>query len=226
MVLTAVGTTLDAGLIATRATHAILAKNVTGSLAKIAAGQYDSYLTAYARAVRAYDHPVILSFGHEMNGYWYSWGDTHTPPAVFVSAWRHLVNVFRAQGARNVTWLWTVNSISKGVPSPSPWWPGSSYVTWVGIDGYYTSSSSTFSSVFGPTVAAMRAMTAKPIFISETGAAPATGQPAKIADLVAGIRLYGLLGFLWFDAGDYRLSSPAALAAMGQGARSYHRPAP
>jgi O-antigen/teichoic acid export membrane protein len=37
VVLTAVGGTLDAGLIATRATHAILAKNVTGSLAKIAA---------------------------------------------------------------------------------------------------------------------------------------------------------------------------------------------
>ena len=37
LVLTAVGGTLDAGLIATRATHAILVKNVTGSLAKIAA---------------------------------------------------------------------------------------------------------------------------------------------------------------------------------------------
>ncbi len=37
VVLTAVGGTLDAGLIATRATHAILVKNVTGSLAKIAA---------------------------------------------------------------------------------------------------------------------------------------------------------------------------------------------
>ena len=40
----------------------------------IAAGQYDGYLSAYAEAVRAYRHPVILSFGHEMNGIWYTLG--------------------------------------------------------------------------------------------------------------------------------------------------------
>ena len=49
------------------------------SIAAIASGQYDSYLSAYAKAVRAYRRPVILSFGHEMNGYWYSWGYLHTP---------------------------------------------------------------------------------------------------------------------------------------------------
>ena len=54
---------------------------------------------------------VIIGFGHEMNGYWYSWGYRHTSPAVFVAAWRHIVTVFRQQGADNVTWLWTVNII-------------------------------------------------------------------------------------------------------------------
>ena len=54
--------------------------NPTGiSIADIAAGKYDTYLTAYAKAVRAYHQPVILSFGHEMNGHWYSWAHTHTP---------------------------------------------------------------------------------------------------------------------------------------------------
>ena len=112
------------------------------SLAAIASGQYDSYLTAYAQAVRAYRHPVVLSFGHEMNGYWYSWGYQHTPSAVFVAAWRHIVTLFRALGAQNVTWMWTVNTIHSraNVPSPGRWWPGSSYVNWVGIDGYYYNS--------------------------------------------------------------------------------------
>ncbi len=69
--------------------------NPTGvSLAAIAAGRYDSYLGAYAEAVRAYRHPVILSFGHEMNGDWYSWGYQHTSPAIFVAAWRHIVTLF------------------------------------------------------------------------------------------------------------------------------------
>ena len=56
-----------------------------------------------------------------------------------------------------------------------------------------------FAPLFGPTIAAVRALTADPILIAETGAVPAAGQPAKITDLFAGIRSYGLLGFVWFD---------------------------
>jgi mannan endo-1,4-beta-mannosidase len=197
------------------------------SLAAIASGQYDGYLSTYADAVRAYRRPVILSFGHEMNGGWYSWGYKHTSPAVFVAAWRHIVSLFRARGARNVTWMWTVNIIHHphGVASPGPWWPGSSYVSWVGIDGYYYYSSSTFAPLFGPTIAAVRGLTGDPILISETAVAPAAGQPAKIADLFAGVRLYGLLGFVWFDSvniEDWRLTSLPAIAALRRGAAMYH----
>jgi mannan endo-1,4-beta-mannosidase len=200
------------------------------SLAAIAAGQYDGYLTAYADAVRAYRHPVILSFGHEMNGGWYAWGNRHASPTVFVAAWRHIVNLFRALRARNVTWMWTVNIIhgAHNVPSPGPWWPGSSYVNWAGIDGYYYSPSESFDSLFGPTIVAVRALTRDPILIAETGVAPAAGQPAKIANLFAGIRLYGLLGFVWFDSiniEDWLLTSPAAFAAFRSGAKTYHGPA-
>ncbi len=87
--------------------------NPTGvSIPSIAAGKYDGYLSAYAEAVRAYRHPVILSFGHEMNGTWYAWGYGKTSPAAFVAAWRHIVTLFRALEVRNVTWLWTVNIVN------------------------------------------------------------------------------------------------------------------
>ncbi len=203
------------------------------SIAAIASGQYDTYLRTYAAAVRAYRQPVILSFGHEMNGYWYSWGNSHTPPAVFVAAWRHIVTLFRQLGTQNVTWLWTINTTGQqsGVPSPGPWWPGSSYVDWVGIDGYYTTPSSVFTSLFGPTIVTVRALTHDPILITETSATPASEQPAKIANLFAGVHLYGLLGFVWFDQSDkvdkvdWRLTSPAAFAAFRQGAQTYFSPA-
>ena len=68
---------------------------------------------------------------------------------------------------------------------------------------------------------------ADPILISETGAAPAAGQPAKVTDLFAGIRAYGLLGFVWFNVNkdqDWQLSSPAALAAFRRSAQAYKRP--
>jgi hypothetical protein len=204
------------------------------SLAAIVAGVYDNYLERYATAVAGYGaatgHGVIICFGHEMNGYWYRWGHRHTAPKVFVAAWRHVVTVFRQQGADDVTWLWTTNIIDAkgGIPNPSPWWPGSGYVTWIGIDGYYYEPSWTFASLFGPTIKAVRALsrTPVPILIAETGAARTAGQSAKIADLSAGVRDYGLLGFVWFDANgvrDWRLHGRAAMAAFRQVGQSYDR---
>jgi hypothetical protein len=203
------------------------------NIAQIAAGKYDAYLSSYAEAVRSYGHPVILSFGHEMNGNWYSWGYRHTSPATFVAAWQHIVNVFRALGASNVTWLWTINIINDSragkVASPAPWWPGSSYVNWVGIDGYYLQPTWQFAPLFGPTIAAVRPLTTDPILIAETGALQFAAQPAKITNLFAGIRSYGLLGFVWFDTSNtegqpFSISSPAAIAAFRKGASAYHRP--
>jgi mannan endo-1,4-beta-mannosidase len=198
------------------------------SLAAIASGRYDSYLKVYAGAVRTYHGPVVISFGHEMNGNWYSWGYGHTSPSTFVAAWRHIVTLFRDQGASNVTWLWTVNALAgagQRITDPTPWWPGSAYVTWVGIDGYYYLPSETFNVLFGATIKEVRKLTGDPILIAETGAAPAAGKAAKIADLFAGVRADKLLGLVWFDAvgsRDWQIqSSPSALAAFRQQARKY-----
>lgn len=196
----------------------------------IVGGVYDTYLETFATSVARYGatthHGVVMGFGHEMNGNWFPWGNGHVSPALFVAAWRHIVTVFRQQGADDVTWLWTVNIIDAkgGIPSPRPWWPGSSYVTWVGIDGYYLKRPWTFASLFGPTISAVRQLTIDPVLISETGASAAVGQPAKIANLFAGVRAYGLLGFVWFDARgtqDWRLSGPAAYAAFRRGAGTW-----
>jgi mannan endo-1,4-beta-mannosidase len=204
------------------------------NLAAIVAGTYDTYLETFATSVASYGartgQGVIIGFGHEMNGHWYPWGYRHTSPKVFVAAWRHIVTVFRQQGADDVTWLWTANIIDKhaGIPDPAPWWPGGSYVTWVGIDGYYLKPSWRFASLFGPTIKSIRSLTLDPILIAETGATVADGQSAKIADLFAGVHAYGLLGFVWFDGRgtrDWRLSNPSSFAALRLGARTLNRPA-
>jgi len=193
------------------------------SVPGIAAGDYDTYLRTYADTIRNFGHPVVIGFGHEMNASWYSWGYGHVPPRTFVAAWRHIVTLFRGQGADNVTWLWTINA---DLPSTGPiasWWPGAQYVTWVGIDGYYYRPSDTFASVFGKTIAAVRAITGKPVLLSETAVGPGAGQAAKIGDLFAGMRQYQTLGLVWFDIAqhqgiyhqDWRIEhSPAAAAAF------------
>lgn len=193
----------------------------------LAAGKYDSYIIWYARSVRAYKHRIIIGFGHEMNGSWYSWAWKHTPPAVWVSAWRHLVDVFRRVGANNVTWMWT---ITKDGPSAGPiqdWWPGASYVNWIGIDGYYYYKNDTFQSVFEPTITAVRKLTSDPILLSEVGIGQVSGQAVKIPGLFAGIKKNRLLGLVWFDvdqygsivAQDWRIDGhTSAIVAFRQGA--------
>jgi hypothetical protein len=111
--------------------------------------------------------------------------------------------------------VWTINIVHpKRIPAPAPWWPGSSYVTWVGVDGYYFKPSWTFASLFGPTIKAVRALTHDPILIAETGVAPDADKPAKVTDLFAGIRAYGLLGFVWFNASGIHERRPKAASPV------------
>ena len=174
------------------------------SVSKIAAGGYDSYLRSFADSVRDFGHPVVIGFGHEMNAYWYSWGYRHLPPSTFVAAWRHMVTLFRAQHADNVTWLWTLQADEAGTGTIASWWPGAKYVTWVGIDGYYYGPSENFFGIFGKTIAQVRAFTGLPVLLSEVAVGPQAGQARKIPDLFAGMRQYGTLGLVWFDIAQHQ----------------------
>jgi mannan endo-1,4-beta-mannosidase len=205
------------------------------SVAGIAAGDYDAYLSRYAVSVRSFGHPVVIGFGHEMNAPWYSWGYGHVPAQTFVRAWRHVVTLFREQGADNVTWLWTINGDRSDTGPVKSWWPGAKYVTWVGLDGYYYRPTDTFANVFGATIDQVRDFTSDPVLISETAVGPAAGQPAKISNLFAGMAQYRMLGLVWFDNAqhqgiyhqDWRIEeSPAAAAALHRGVTDKlgHRP--
>jgi hypothetical protein len=170
------------------------------SVADIASGDYDIYLRTYADAVRNFGHPVVIGFGHEMNADWYSWGYTKLPASTFVAAWKHIVTLFRAQGADNVTWLWTLQADERDKTGPvEDWWPGNNYVNWIGIDGYYYRPSDTFTKVFGETIDQVRQFTNKPVLLSETAVGPRAGQAVEIPNLFAGIQKYKTLGLVWFD---------------------------
>jgi len=192
-------------------------------LRAIADGRYDAYITRFAGAIRAYRRPVILSFGHEMNAKWSMWGYKRASPATFVAAWRHIVNIFQVHRVRNVTWLWTVNVVDAHASSlpPRPWWPGSRYVDWVGIDGYYRRPAWRFAALFGPTIKAVHEFTRDPILIAETGVSPRADKARKIGNLFAGVRAYGLLGLVWFDAiahEDWRIDNRVVIAAFRRAA--------
>jgi mannan endo-1,4-beta-mannosidase len=201
----------------------------SASVSVIAAGGYDGYLRSFADSVRHFGHPVVIGFGHEMNAYWYSWGYGHLAPSTFVAAWRHMVSLFRRQGADNVTWLWTLQADEPGTGPIASWWPGAKYVTWVGIDGYYYRPYETFASIFGQTIVQVRMLTSLPVLVSEAAVGPDADQAQKIPDLFTGMRQYGTLGFVWFDVPQHQgiyhqdwhiEDSPAAETAFRRGASS------
>ena len=204
-------------------------------LRAIASGAYDGWLRGYAHQVAMFGHPVVIGFAHEMNGRWYPWGYTHQPAAAFVAAWRHMVTVFRRQGANGVVWLWTVSHSINHTGPLRAYWPGRGYVDWVGIDGYYYRPSDTFRYVFGPQLRQIRRITHDPVLVSEVGIGQRAGQARKLPGLIAGIINHHLAGLVWFDVAqhdgiyhqDWRLEGhPRALAALGRGVDrllAYHR---
>lgn len=202
------------------------------SMGRLIAGQYDNYLRTFASQVRDYRHPVIVSFAPEADGYWYEWGWGKLRAAKWVQAWKHVVTTFRHEGADNVTWLWTMNRTSpkdKRIGPFQDYWPGSQYVDWIGLDGYYTQKNEDFRVVFGYSIGQIRKFAHKPILISETAVGPTAGTD-KITQLFAGIKQWGLLGFVWFDKAqhrppvhqDWRLEdSPADLAVFQREAKTF-----
>ena len=91
------------------------------SLDRITAGDFDSYLRQWGQALADWGHPVMLRFGHEMNGNWYPWSEqlNGNGPGDYVAAWRHIHDVVASTGTSNVTWLAELRSLAPASRSSS-----------------------------------------------------------------------------------------------------------
>jgi mannan endo-1,4-beta-mannosidase len=177
----------------------------------IAAGDYDRYLKRYANQVKNFTCVIILSLGHEMNGWWYPWGSHGgTTPAEFIAAWRHVHDVFAHQGATNVIWSWDPThqykspSAGKIATPASEWYPGSQYVDWVGIDGYLNldvnGHPQNFKEIFSYQLQNIRHVAPhKLIYLAETAVGQGSAAQKQIANLFDGLNAYHLAGLVWFD---------------------------
>lgn len=111
------------------------------TLAAIVGGAWDGYIRDWARAARAADVPLLLRWGHEFNGNWYPWAVANNgqDPALYVRAYRHVHDIFKAEGANKVQWIWCLNNADvpgEGWNDAARAYPGAEYVDWVGLDGY------------------------------------------------------------------------------------------
>ena len=100
--------------------------------AQVARGDGDAELIARADAVRAWGRPLYLSFHHEPEDDTATYGTA----ADFVAAFRHVVDVFRAEGATNAAWAWTMMGWSFQNGTAASFYPGDAYVDFVAVDAY------------------------------------------------------------------------------------------
>jgi beta-mannanase len=147
-----------------------MGQNNIDDLAAIAAGTYDSQIKTWATNIKAVNKPIFLRLWWEMNGSWYSWGNTKTPSTTYVAAWKHVHDLVVGQGATNITWVWCPNIFAGTTPEPSPWYPGDAYVDWTCVDGYNKGTSSiSFSTVMDTTYKKLVSIApTKPIVVGET----------------------------------------------------------
>lgn len=150
-------------------------------------GKFDAFLRKWAKAAKADGRRVLLRFGFEFNGNWFTWGGD---PMRLVRAWRHAHGIFHREGADNVEWVWAPNVVS--VPDKTEndmhrYYPGDAFVDWIAVDGYNFGKHhdvwhqwQSFGNVFDAVLDDFKKRYAhKPVMISEFGSAP--GRPGARA---------------------------------------------
>lgn len=172
---------------------------------RILAGQHDAFLRETARKIKAYGRPIMLTVVPEFN--WQGqflfgadgrewaertdhlcnqYGDPSWPdgPERVRDTFRHIIDLFRAEGVNNVTWfMYGATDYMAEVEGQSRWlhpkyyYPGDAYIDWVGNSVYFTPEGFTekpvetqyFYKAAVPAYNAWRSVTNKPIYLPEFG---------------------------------------------------------
>ncbi len=215
------------------------------TLQAIIDGKFDADFTSWAEGAVTFGSPVIVEYGVEVNGDWFSWngrwngaaktdgfGDSKKAdgPERFVAAYRHIVEVMRQAGARNITWVFHVDL--NGSPEAAwnnfeNYYPGADVVDWVGFSGYGLQTPTekevptSFREQLDAAYPRLVAMAdGKPIVVCEFGAT--AGRPGQPPDQWAGEALKDLLtrrwpavvGFSWWNEGWENDDNPAHNSTM------------
>jgi hypothetical protein len=194
----------------------------TFSLQKIIAGEFDADLRRWARDAKAFGSPILIEWGTEPNGNWFSWngkwnGGPVEGPKRYIAAYRHIVDLMRAEGADNLTWVWHVNWYDE----PEGKWnafenyfPGMDYCDWVALSAYGPTTPLTRDSTESFTFKMREAYPrltklapGKPLIIAEFGCDlhnphvdPVKWTQSALEELLSN-RWPAIVGFCWWNEG-------------------------
>ncbi len=132
---------------------------MTGSeddLDRIDSGVYDANLDTLGNWLRNLARPVYLRVGYEFDN-----PDFNYNAEKYVRAYRHVVDHLRAQGITNVAYVWHSWAQNNSTAAMS-WYPGDSYVDWIGVSFFLTEMSA-----YMDYIAAIAVEHNKPLMIAE-----------------------------------------------------------
>lgn len=217
-----------------------------GLLEAIAAGDADGRLRRIAKRLAELEGEVFVEPAWEMNGDWsYGWqgaanGADPEAPARFVAAWRRVVEVFRAEGATRIRWVFSPNignPVAGDGAGADHWnwyghyYPGDAWVDYVGAHGFHApdlwgGAYADFATLFDGASAdhllsdLSGRFPHKPILIGEFAAEETAGRDKGewIADAFQRLHAHpNVVGSVWFHMSkeaDWRVdSSTSALLA-------------
>lgn len=96
-----------------------------------------TFLDTWAAAAQSQGYPLMVRPFWEMNGnFGYGWQTNQGISAAdYIAAWRTFHDRINAS-ADCVSFFWCPNQIIGSSVDPTPWYPGDSYVDWLGFDAY------------------------------------------------------------------------------------------
>ncbi|MFH2126447.1 MAG: glycosyl hydrolase [Pseudomonadota bacterium] len=210
----------------------------------------------FARACRDWGRPVIIRFAHEMNLARYHWGvepKAYGPesPRIYQEMFRHVVRLFKREGADNALFAFCPNAESNPHPrwhgaswnQASAYYPGHAYVDILGMDGYNWGLSQTkakqgwdsrwqsFGQIFGPLHKELTGLASgKPMAVFETSCAPIGGHREEwVKAALNTLDEWRVQALVWFQVKkevDWRLTPEADAGALKNLAERARCPGP
>lgn len=181
----------------------------TVTVERLLRGDFDSYIVTVARQIKAYEHPIMLTLFSEFNyqgmmGFGKEggdrlvdadhlcrlYGDPTWPdgPERIRDAFIHVIDMFRKEDVRNVTWFMYAGShyMNPRHEDYNPWlhpkyfYPGDDYIDWVGQSAYFIDPrlalklrqqelGTSITDALAPGYAAWGSVTQRPLFLPEFG---------------------------------------------------------
>ena len=159
------------------------------AMQKIIDGDFDAELYQWARDAAATGTPLLVEFGTEVNGSWFSWngkyngagkttgyGDANEADGAerFRDAYRHIIEICDESGADNITWFFHVDAYGEPQQawnSIENYYPGDAYIDWLGVSVYGPQQANeeyqSFSEILSDVYPQLTALSQKPIAILE-----------------------------------------------------------